>query len=320
MPELLMALALLGGPPGPGEPPAVRLLEVGTVPATVRTGDAFLLRIRFSLPEASAGSWVLEPPDTLPVQGGLEARGPGRWGGSQEEEGGADRTLEYPLQALRPGHLPLPPLNLRLRPGAGVGEGEDPQPRWVTVSLGSVQVHPHLPPPGEAVQTAPPLPSPPAPWKTLGGTVLLCLGGAAAFAIAWLLARRGTSEEAGKGKPRPLPRKAPPDPARELEALREILTRLKGESPPAGGVREAVGTLVSGIRKVVEGEAGVELEGLTTPELLALAGNGWGREDLSLLEVILKEGDRLRFGEGEDPDRLRPYLGRVEGWVEGSHG
>jgi len=89
----------------------VRVLGVVASPDSVRTGDPLTLRVRIGGPPGVRA----RAPDTLTYLDGLRSMGPVRRAtvpGSGHK--GWEEVLDYPLQALRPGTLALPPLRLRV--------------------------------------------------------------------------------------------------------------------------------------------------------------------------------------------------------------
>lgn len=288
----LLALTLLQTPP---DPSGVRVQEVTVHPDTVRTGDT--LRVRVALEVAHGLSITV--PDTLPSFPGLVGRG------SVERTGAG--VLEYPLQALQSGSIPLPPLKLRVSSrGEGPGRREE---RWVSLSLGHLQVASVLPPPPRRVSPAPPRPPPPVPEPGPPWPLTLSFVGMALSGLLW---RRVRGDEDHGPLEAPLSPAPGPGPGADSPSLHELLSRRP--STPAEA-RELLVRVLPRIRREAALTVGLETPGLTTPELLeALDGRsrGHGPEDgtavpesgakrptlpsaSGLLGEILREGEDACF-------------------------
>lgn len=315
---VLMVLALLQMPP---DPPGVRVVEVTTHPDTVRTGDT--LRVRVALRVAQGLSITV--PDTLASFPGLVGRG------SVERTGAA--VLEYPLQALQSGSIPLPPLKLKVSSRReGPGSREE---RWVSLPLGRLQVVSVLPPPPPEVSPAPPRLPPPVPEPGPPWSLPLSLVGLALSGIMWRRARRE-----GDGVPEgvfPSESRVPGQgPGTESTTLDELLSR-RPRTPTEA--RELLARVLPRIRREAALTVGLETPGLTTPELLeALDGRAGARgprdgaavpesgakrpdlrSSLTLLVEVLRDGEDACFRkELPSPAWVQRWLDRVRRLREAS--
>ncbi len=314
----LLVLTLLQPPP---DPPGVRVQEVTVHPDTVRTGDT--LRVRVALEVAHGLSITV--PDTLPSFPGLVGRG------SVERTGAG--VLEYPLQALQSGSIPLPPLKLRVSSRReGPGSREE---RWVSLPLGHLQVASVLPPPPRRVSPAPPRPPPPVPEPGPPWPLTLSFVGMALSGLLWSRVR-GDEDHGPLEAPLSVAPGPGPGPGADSPSLDELLGRRPSTAAEA---RELLARVLPRIRREAALTVGLETPGLTTPELLeALDGRAGGhgpedgtavpesgakrpdlRSSLTPLVEILQEGEDACFRkEPPSPAWVHRWVVRVRRLREAS--
>ncbi len=296
----------------------VRVLGVVVSPDSVRTGDPFILRVRIGGPPGV----TVQVPDTLTYLDGLRSLGPVRRAAVPNPgPGGWEEFLDYPLQALHPGTLALPPLRLRVE--APREESRPPtrtRARWVALPLEALQVRSVLPVPAERVGPKPPLRPPPAGGRSEGRIALLALLVAAGSAMAARhLGRRGGGDDRGERRTGGL------SPHRRASGLtpgeaRARLRRLLGTGHPLeGGPPE---TLEEAFR-LFRISLGEEEEGRTaarTSSEILLALESVAGVDLALVGSILRTGDLHRFGGTHlGPETVREALRDMRRWMEEAH-
>jgi len=304
---------------------AVRVLRVTTLPDTIFTGGAFTLKIHLALgPEVG-----VHPPDTLSYLRDLRSLGRVEFGGS-EARGMPERevTITYPLLALRPGLVELPPFRLGIgeleAEGGGKGEGDrlgDPgdvgpgrdMSRRVTLPLGAIFVSPVLPPDGGDLEPAPPIAppdrKPPESGRFALLGILVSMGSAAgAWGVGRVRENRGRSPAALRAPPAMGPEEA-------LEKLRGLVAAEPAEGREAARQFEDAFAL---FRIVVGGlvEGGMAH---TSSEILEVIGRT-DRADMALLGEILWAGDRQRFGGHPlSPEGALEAFLTLRRWVEVPH-
>lgn len=314
-----------GGDPGSG----VRLAAVETKPPVVRTGDTLRLVVVLDVPSGL----TLRVPDTLPLPPGLAGRGrvsvTTEEDGGRGSEGGESRRiiLGYPLQALAPGRVPLPPFKARVRrdevkeePGgavAGAGDG------WVSLPLGTLRVSSLLPSPPERVEPRPPLPprtSPPEGTRVPLTLSFLCLA-LSGLGWGWTRLARGEEEVA-------TPSGA--DAFRGAEAGETLDALLEAKPASSREARDLLSRALPLLRLEVAGTVGLAAPGVTTPELMAVVTEDpeagpeaagplppFGAGEAESLEAILREGEEASFGGAEPtPERVGRILDRIRAWRE----
>jgi len=308
-----------------GTLPQAQLVDAEIRPVEVRTGEVFRLSIRIRAPVG----YHLSLPDSLPATEALLPAGVGttRW---LEVATGAEDTrlveVVYPLQALRPGRFPFPPLRTRLDPESIPEQVGDPKtaarvggdPIWGWMELDSVTVASVLPAGEENLEPAGPLHLPETGLDTVAALLSLVgiLGAGMTGTLLWGGTRNGAGGGAEEEDPGPAHDAVPLPPEVARPRLMALLEEAGVDRPDAAIAWEESFFL---FRDLVLNRAGLGRRSRTSPEILA--AEAW-RETPGgeALRVILEVGDGMRFGGRPlSRDEVLGHLDRIRRFLEAGH-